>query len=194
METYFGRMNCLPVPWWTLGLKGLGALLFALVTFAAPGLSLVLVVAMFGTFAFFDGMISLIAAWRMRRGDEGRWALWLIAMSGIAAGTLAFVYPAITAVTLVYLIAFWAISSGVFHIASAVRFRKQITGEWLLGLTGLVQTIFGALLLIDPTAGALAVLLWLGAFASVFGVLLFVAAVRLRALQHRADSNLLRHA
>jgi uncharacterized membrane protein HdeD (DUF308 family) len=183
-------------PWWMLLVRGIAALVFAAVTFFSPGTSLTVVVLLFGIYALLDGLLSLVAGARMARGDGGRWPLWLIGVTGVLAGVFTFVYPEITAIALVYLVAVWAIWSGVFHIMSAIRLRKYITGEWLIGLTGALQVLFGGLLIARPGIGALVLLLWLGAFAFLMGVLFLIAAFRLRGLQQRAQggSGVLRHA
>ena len=101
-------------------------------------------------------------------------------VSGIAAGVLTFVWPGMTALVLLYLIAVWAILTGVFEVVAAVRLRQEIRGEWMLGLSGLASVVFGVLLVIYPTTGALAVIWIIGAYAVLFGVLLVGLGLRLR--------------
>ena len=101
-------------------------------------------------------------------------------MIGIIAAILTFAWPAITAILLLYVIAFWAILTGVFEIVAGIRLRKVITNEWLLLVMGGLSFLFGLLILFAPGAGALAIVLWIGAYALVFGVFLLALAFRLR--------------
>jgi uncharacterized membrane protein HdeD (DUF308 family) len=114
--------------------------------------------------------------------DEGRPFGWLIVVGllGIAAGVVTFMRPGVTAVTLLVYIAVWAIAMGVFQVAAAIRLRKEIEGEWMLLLSGVLSVVFGVLMAIYPGAGALAMLSLIAAYAFVFGVLLIVLGVRLR--------------
>ncbi len=113
---------------------------------------------------------------------ERRWWLFLLqGLAGIIVGIMAFVWPGITAlVLLLYIIAAWAIVTGIFEVVAAVQLRKEIEGEWLLGLSGIASVVFGALLAGFPGAGALAVLWIIGAYSILFGTLLLILAFRLR--------------
>lgn len=166
--------------WWALLLRGLVALLFGILTFIWPGISLTALVLLFGAYALVDGLFTVIAALRAPEGYKRWWVLLLEGIFGIIAGLLAFVWPSITALVLLYLIAAWAIVTGVFEIAAAIRLRKEITGEWLLALSGVLSVVFGVLLVAWPGAGALAVLWLIGAYAILFGALLIALALRLR--------------
>jgi len=88
--------------------------------------------------------------------------------------------PGLTALAFVYVIAAWALITGAFEIVAAIRLRKQMTGEWWLVLSGVLSLVFGALLMLAPGAGALALVLWIGAYAIVLGALLVALAFRLR--------------
>jgi uncharacterized membrane protein HdeD (DUF308 family) len=169
--------------WWLLLLRGLVSLLFGVLAFVWPGITLVSLVIVYGAFAFADGIFSIIAA---IRGDTGasRWWLALVGVMGIAAGVLTFVLPVFTALTLLYLIGAWALVRGIFEIVGAIRLRKEIDNEWMLILSGLVSVLFGAYMLIAPGAGALALIWVIGAYAIIVGVLLVALAFRLRGHAH----------
>jgi uncharacterized membrane protein HdeD (DUF308 family) len=167
--------------WWTLALRGIAAIVFGILTFISPASSLLALVILFGAYAIVDGVLALILA--IRRPVEGRhWGSLLVeGIAGIVSGVLTFAWPGLSALVLLYLIAAWAVITGVAEIAAAIRLRKQVQGEWLLALTGVLSIVFGILLFVFPGAGALAVTLWIGAYAVAFGILLLVLALRLRA-------------
>jgi uncharacterized membrane protein HdeD (DUF308 family) len=167
--------------WWALALRGLVAILFGLLTFILPGITLVTLVLLFGAYAVADGVFNVIAFFRVA---SHQWALLVEGIIGIIAGVLTFTWPAITAIILLYLIAFWAIFTGVFEIVAGIRLRKAITNEGLLIVMGVLSLLFGVLILFAPGAGALAIVLWIGAYALVFGVFLLALAFRLRGHRH----------
>ena len=167
--------------WWAVSLRGLAGILFGIITFFAPGISLAALVLLFGAYAFADGVLTIISAIR-RRGADRWWLLMLNGLVGIAAGILTLVWPGITALALLYVVAAWALVTGVLEIAAAIRLRKAITGEWLLALSGVLSIALGVMLVLWPGAGALALVIWIGAYAFVFGVLLLALGLRLRGL------------
>jgi uncharacterized membrane protein HdeD (DUF308 family) len=166
--------------WWLFLIRGIAAIIFGILAFAWPGVTLVVLVLFFGAFALVDGIASLIAAITGRGATAPRWWLAIIGLVGIAAGLLTFFWPAVTAVLLLYFIAGWAIAMGVFQIIGAIQLRKEIDNEWLLVLSGVVSVLFGILLLAVPGTGLLA-LIWLIAIdAIIFGVLVIGFGLRLR--------------
>jgi len=167
--------------WWLLALRGVAAILFGILCFVWPRLSLYSLVILFGIYAIVDGAFNLSLGLQ-RRPDGRRWtALIVEGIVSVVAGVLTFFWPGITALVLLSLIAIWAIFTGVMEIVAAVRLRNMIRGEWLLGVSGLLSVVFGILLLLWPSAGLLAVVFWIGAYAVVFGALLVALAFRLRA-------------
>jgi len=164
--------------WWVYVLHGVVAVLFGIAAFVWPGLTLFVLVALYGAYAIVEGAISLVGAFRS--GGGFRWSLLLWGLLGIAAGIVAFVWPGITALALVYLIGAWAIIKGVVQIAVAVRVRREIKGEWLLGLVGVLSIAFGVLLAAFPGAGALSLVWLIGAYAIVAGVAMVALGLRLR--------------
>ena len=159
--------------WWVLALRGLCAVIFGILAFIWPGITLGALVLLYGAFALIDGVLSIVAAIFQREGS-GRpwWELVLVGLLGIAAGVLTFVWPGITALVLLYLIAAWAIVSGIFEIIAAIKLRKEIEGEWWLALTGILSVIFGVMLIAQPGAGAIAVVWLIGTYALIFGIFL----------------------
>ena len=177
--------------WWAFVLRGIVAVIFGLVAFFAPPVALLTLVFMFAFYSITDGIFAIIAAFHRRGEAAGRepwWALLILGVISLTAGVIAFLLPAAAAFALLYVIAGWAIATGVMSIIAAVRLRKQIKGEWLLGLSGLMSVVFGILIALFPGAGALAVVLWIGAFAFVHGILLIALGVRLRKFVRRVEA------
>ncbi len=168
--------------WWALALRGVFAVLFGLLTFFIPGITLLTLVLLFGAYVLLDGIFDIVSAIRT---PSRHWALILEGIVGIIAGILTFLWPGITAMVLLYLIAFWAIFTGVLEIVAGIRLRETLIGEVWLILMGVLSLIFGLFILIFPGAGALAVVFWIGAYAFVFGIMLIALAFRLRGFRHR---------
>jgi uncharacterized membrane protein HdeD (DUF308 family) len=172
--------------WWTLVLRGLFALVFGLLAFIWPGITLAALVFLFGAYALVDGAFAIVAGIRAPKEYKRWWVVLIEGILSVIAGVIAFTVPGITALFLLGLIAGWAIFTGVLEIIAAIQMRKYITGEWLMVLTGVLSVVFGVLLLLNPFAGALAVVWIIGAYAIVFGFLLIALGVRLRGLESSA--------
>ena len=166
--------------WGWVALRGAVALLFGLLTLSRPGITLAALILFFGAYAFVDGVFTVVSAIANRHGEPHWVALLLGGLFGIAAGVITFTVPHMTAIILLYFIAFWAIMSGMSEIAAAIRLRKVMRGEWLLGLVGLLSVLFGIFLIASPRGGALAVAMWIGLYATLLGIGLLILAFRLR--------------
>jgi len=166
--------------WWALALRGVIAVLFGLLTFFIPGITLISLVLLFGFYAILDGIFDIVSA---MKAPGHHWPLLVEGIVGIVAGLVTFMWPAITAMVLVYLIAFWAILTGLLEIVAGIRLREVIANEMLLILLGVISTLFGILIIIFPGAGALAIIIWIGAYALVFGIILIALAFRLRSFR-----------
>lgn len=172
--------NTLAHNWWMLALRGLVAIIFGVLAFVLPGMTLLTLVFLFGAYAIVNGVLALIHAYSAPKGYPRFGALIFTGLISIAAGVLAFVWPGITALSLVLLIGAWALVNGIFEIATAIRLRRVIEHEWLLALAGVLSVLLGLALLFQPGVGALALVWWIGAFAIAFGVLLVVLSFRVR--------------
>lgn len=167
--------------WWMFLIRGGLAILFGFVAWAWPELTVTALVILFGAYALVDGVLAIIAA--ITAGGEGRWLPLLLAgIAGIVIGIVTFVWPDITALALLFIIAAWAIVLGILQVVAAVQLRNVMEGEWALGLAGIASVVFGVIIALFPGEGAIAVVWALGAFAILFGMLLIALAFQLRAL------------
>jgi uncharacterized membrane protein HdeD (DUF308 family) len=165
--------------WWVLALRGALAILFALVAFFLPGVTVTALVLVFGAYAFVDGIFALIAGLRAAR-HHGRSAPLLIeGILNLVIGILVFLWPIAALVTLIYMIAIWAVVTGVVLIVAGIALIRH-SGEWLLILGGIISVLFGIVLFFAPGAGIVALSWWLGFYALLFGIALLIAAFRIR--------------
>jgi uncharacterized membrane protein HdeD (DUF308 family) len=174
------RIGELPRHWWVVALRGLAAIIFGILAFIWPGLTLQVLILFFGAYAIVDGALALYSA--IRSGGQNVWAPLAEGLLGIAAGLIAFFWPGITALALLFVIAAWAILTGVLEVFTAIRLRRLIKNEWGLIGSGVLSVVFGILLLAQPAAGAIALVWLIGLYAIIFGVAMLVFAWRLHGL------------
>ncbi len=171
--------------WWALVVRGLIAIALGIVTLIWPGVTIGALVLLFGVYALLDGVLSFIGAVRASKHHE-RWGFLIgEGIIGVLAGVATFAWPAITTIALVYVVAVWAVVTGVLEILAASRLRRHIAGEILLGLAGVISIAFGILLVASPLAGALVIAVWIGVYELIFGVTLLALGVRLRSWSRR---------
>ena len=180
----FSAVGALTQHWWVVLLRGILAILFGVMAFAWPGVTLAILVAFWGAYALIDGIFEVIA------GVRGKWgSLVFLGLLGIAAGVITFFWPGITAITLIWVFAFWAIVAGVMQISAAIRLRKEIQGEWLWILSGLCTVLLGVLLMLYPGAAALSVVWLIASLAVAWGILLIMLALKLKGLGSRMRTS-----
>ena len=165
-------------------LRGIAGILFGILAFVWPGLTLLTLVVLYGAFALVDGVLSLIAAFSGSAKPVPTWWLVVVGLLGIAAGIVAFVWPGITAIALVLLIGAWALVHGIFEIIGAIQLRKEIDNEWWLILCGALSVVFGLIVLFAPGAGALGLIWAIAAYSIAFGIMFVGLALRLRKHSH----------
>ena len=173
--------------WWLLLFRGVAAIIFGVLAFFWPGITLLTLVLLWGAYALVDGVLALWAAisGRVPSMTGPRWWLAIVGLAGIAAGIITFAWPGITTVVLLMFVAAWAVVTGVMQIVGAVRLRKEIEGEWLLVLSGVLSIAFGLILFAQPATGALA-LVWLIAwFAVLSGIVNIALAFRVKQYHQR---------
>jgi uncharacterized membrane protein HdeD (DUF308 family) len=166
--------------WGWILLRGVTAVVFGVLSLVWPGVTLFVLTLFFGAYALTDGIFALTVAYKKREGRKPVWPLVVIGGLGIAAGIVTFLWPDMTALALLMFIAVWALFIGIFQIAAAIRLRKEIENEWLLGLSGGLSVLFGMLMIASPGAGALAVVWMIASYSILFGMLLIALGLRLK--------------
>src|SRR5436305_7303744 len=168
--------------WWVPVIRGIAAIVFGIIAFAYPGLTIATLVLFFGAWVLIDGIFRIVGAIGGRASDP-EWGFHLIiGIIGIIIGFLTFHAPAITALALIIYIAAWALMIGATEIAVAFKLRREIKGEWFLILMGLLSIVFAIMLLWNPLPGALALVWFIASDAIVFGFLGIILGFRLRSL------------
>jgi uncharacterized membrane protein HdeD (DUF308 family) len=165
--------------WWLLLLlRGLLAIIFGILALIWPGITLLVLVIFFGAYALVSGIFALIAGFR--HGARSRAWLIISGVIGILAGIAALIWPGITSLALLYLVAFWAIFTGIAEIVAGVQLRKVIDNEWMFIVGGILSVIFGVLLLVWPGAGMLSLVWLIGVFAILYGIAMIALSLRVK--------------
>ena len=168
--------------WWVPVIRGIAAIVFGVIAFVYPGLTIAVLVLLFGAWVLVDGVFRIVGAIGHRASDSDWGFNLIIGILGIIIGFLTFHAPGITALALVIYIAAWALMIGATEIAVAIKLRREIKGEWFLILMGLASLVFAFLLLWNPVAGAAAVIWIIAWYAVILGVLGIIFGFRLRSL------------
>ncbi len=171
--------------WWRFALRGVLAIVFGVLALIWPDSTKLALVLLFGAFAFVDGIFAVATGIAARGHFERWWAILLEGIAGIVIGVLTFFWPNITALVLLYFIAAWAVTTGIFEIVAAIEFRHVISGEWGMILAGLLSVLLGTLLFVFPGAGMVSVVWLIGVYAIAAGIMEMVFAFRLRSLGHK---------
>ena len=176
-------VHALAKNWWLLLLRGIAAIVFGVLAFAWPGLTLLTLILFYGAFALVDGALAIVAA-VTGAPSAPRWWLAVVGVFGVAAGLLTFLMPGLSALVLLFFIAGWAVATGVLQIVGAIQLRKEIDNEWLLIFGGAVSVLFGVGMMLAPGAGALALVWVIGIYSVIPGVTLVALAFRLKKHAH----------
>jgi uncharacterized membrane protein HdeD (DUF308 family) len=175
--------NLMTQNWWAMALRGFAAVLFGIAAFMRPGITLWVLAPLFGAYALFNGVFAVIEAFSRDVSRERWWALLFEGVVSIVVGAMILIWPGLTAMRMLFLIAFWAIMTGVFEIITAIRLRHEIRGEWMMALIAILSMAFGLLLLAFPAPGAFSVILMIRAFVFAIGALMIALAFKLRSLR-----------
>jgi len=168
--------------WWLVALRGLLAILFGLIAFVWPGATWLALILLFGMYAIVDGIFAMISGVIRSRYSPRWWVFLLEGFISLAAGMFVLLRPGVAGLALVIVIAIWAVLTGILEVVAAIRLRREIRNEWMLGFAGFLSIVLGILMLLQPAAGGLVITLMLGSYALIFGILLIALSFRLRRL------------
>lgn len=179
LDRNWAMSSLLAQNWWAIALRGVFAIIFALIAFFWPGATLLSFVLIFSAYMLVDGIFAIVAAVRAASANQ-RWGL--LALGGVAdilAGIVAFIWPGLTLLFFVTLLAVWSLVTGVLTIMAAFKLNPEYGRGWLV-FSGIVSVLFGIALLIAPLTGAVVLTWWLGAYALLFGITLLVLGFKLK--------------
>jgi uncharacterized membrane protein HdeD (DUF308 family) len=170
--------------WWVVALRGVLAVIFGIIAFAAPAATMLALVLVFAAYSIVDGIFNIVLAVHGARRRE-RWGLLLLnGLFGVLIGVAAALWPGVTVLAFVFMIAAWAVVSGGLMLGAALGLKIS-HGRWLLVFSAAVSLIYGLLLFASPLIGALVLTWWVGIHALIFGATLIGLAVKLRS--HRGE-------
>ncbi len=175
--------------WWLFALRGVAGVVFGCLALIFPGATMLSLVIVFSAYLLVDGVAGIVSAVRAIRRKEDRWGLLIFeGLLNIAVALLSLLWPGITVVAFVWLVAAWAVVSGAVMMAAGFQLNIE-HGRWWLALGGLLSVVYGALLIVAPLIGAVVLTWWLGAYALVFGGALIAFSFKLRSRQHRQANS-----
>jgi uncharacterized membrane protein HdeD (DUF308 family) len=168
--------------WWVLLVRGFLAILFGVLAFAWPAITLTSLVLLFGAYVFVSGAFLVFNALGSRKEKEDWWLLLIEGLLGIVIGVMTAFAPGITGFALLFFIAAWALAVGILEIIAAIRLRKVVTGEWWLAVGGVISIVFALLLMRFPAAGAMGLVWLIASYACVFGAIMIVLGFKVHKL------------
>ncbi|QGZ53460.1 HdeD family acid-resistance protein [Paraburkholderia acidiphila] len=171
-------LTSLSAHWGWLIARGIAAIVFGVLAFSLPGLTVLTLAIVWGAYAIVDGAFALI--YGARGGGTRRWTYVIIGLIGVIAGLVAFFWPGETAIVLVMIIGVWAFFTGIFEIVYAIQYRHAIAHPWAVGISGLLSATVGFFFAMFPGAGALSLIWVIAAYAVLYGLLMIIAALQLR--------------
>ncbi len=176
--------------WWLVALRGLLAILFGAAAFVWPGLTWLVLILMFGVYAILDGIFAMVSGIFQSRYSPRWWVFLVEGFISLIAGVIVLLQPGLAGIALVIVIAVWAVLTGLLEVIAAIRLRREIRNEWMMGFGGFLSILLGLLMLFQPAAGGLVITLMVGAYALIFGILLVALSLRLRSFNRRPGSGM----
>lgn len=175
----FETQNALPSQSrWFAAVRGIVAILFGIIALVWPGISLFVLVYLFGAYVLVNGVFALIGAFQMRSVTSAWWAILIEGLLGIVIGLMTFFWPGMTVLVLLMLIATWAVILGIFEIVAAFASHVSAGERWMSGIAGALSIVFGILLFTRPGPGLLTVIWLIGFYAIVWGILLIAYSLQ----------------
>jgi uncharacterized membrane protein HdeD (DUF308 family) len=171
--------------WWVLMARGIAAIALGICALAWPGITLLYLVLLFSVFTIVDGVAAIILGFRGEADGTVWWTMVMLGVLAIAAGVAAYAWPGVTLLVLATIIAVSAMMRGAFEIFAAISLRKELDDEWILGLSGAMSVIFGALIMFRPGAGLIALTLLIGAYMLALGIFAIALSLRLRMMHQK---------
>lgn len=173
--------------WWAVALRGVVGIIFGIAAFVVPGITLLTLVLLFAAYLLADGVLAIVAAVRAAREHQRWWPFAIEGIANIVAGIIAAAWPQLTALALMYLVAIWAIFTGIVALFGGFQLGLGAP-RWLLWLSGALSIILGIFMITQPVLGVLALVWWIGAYALAFGVVLLAFGFWLR--RHGRESGM----
>ena len=170
--------------WWTLAIRGLAAVIFGVLTLAWPGLSLVVLIALFGAFALVNGGTAIVASYHAHERHLRWGSLLAVGILDLIAAGVTWFWPGLTALALLYVVVAWALVTGILTIGAALEFHAGIPHAWLLALSGVLSVALAVILAVKPGAGILSLVLVVGIWAIAGGITELIFAFHVRSLRH----------
>jgi uncharacterized membrane protein HdeD (DUF308 family) len=169
--------------WGWIIARGVAAIVFGLCALFVPGVTWVVLMSFFAAYTLIGGTAIIATALSRETRADRPWGLLLVeGILGVVAAGVWMLWPAAASVAFIYVLGSWAVASGILEIGTAIRLRKIIHGEWMLGVAGLLSIALGLTAWLWPLAGALALVWWIGAYAIVFGALMIGLGLHMRRL------------
>ncbi len=175
--------------WWVIALRGLVAIVFGIIALVSPQSTILALVFVFAAFVVADGFLTLFSGFETHKEDDHWWVMVLGGLVEIILGVLVVIWPQITAAVFVYLVAAWAIIVGVAEIVAAIELRGLLPNEWLMLLSGILSVVFGVMLIVYPSAGAVSLVWLIGIYAMVAGIMDIVFAFRLHGFVQKVEKT-----
>ncbi len=166
--------------WWSLMARGIVAVIFGILALTAPTKTLDFLVKLLGIFVLVVGLVATIGAITHRRESANWWLVLIPGLAGVIIGIISMAMPEVTTTVVIYLIAIWALVSGLGQIYSAMKIRKDVEGEWMPILIGIISMVLGIILFAMPREAATTVMWLVGLFVLVLGILWLVMGFRVR--------------